>query len=130
MKLSLCAEHALLLLIHLTRQGDRGSSKIQAMAISQGISTESLKKILEVLTTAKYIDKEKDGYHLAQRAGKISVAEIIRLFDGALAPHEPISEKGYDGAPIEKEEKLSALFASIQDQISNRLEKTMIADLA
>jgi DNA-binding IscR family transcriptional regulator len=72
----------------------------------------------------------KGNYRLAKSADKISVAEIIRLFDGALAPLEPVSEKGYGSAPMETEEKLSDLFAQIQKQISERLERTNLADLA
>ena len=70
-----------------------------------------------------------ESFRLAKTADKISVAEIVRLFDGALAPLEPVSEKGYESAPMEQEPKLTNLFGGLQEQIIDRLEKTTLADL-
>lgn len=118
MKVSLRSEHALLPLICLARQANHGGQALASLAGPQNISVGSLKEILDVLVTAKYLDASRDSYRLAQPADRISVVEVIRLFDGALAPHEPVSEKGYDAAPMDHEHKLSALFESIQDDIT------------
>lgn len=128
MKLSLRSEYALLSLIHLSRHADSKSS-VDEIAVSQQIPAEPLREILSVLTHAKYLRNTKDGYKLAKSADKIPVAEIIRLFDGALAPLEPISEKGYQPAPMEKEGKLADLFSQLQDQIIDKLENTNLAEL-
>lgn len=128
MKLSLRSEYALLSLIHLARHADSKSS-VEEIAVSQRIPAEPLIEILSALTHAKYLHNTKDGYKLAKSADKIPVAEIIRLFDGALAPLEPISEKGYQPAPMEKEEKLTDLFSQLQDQIIDKLENTNLAEL-
>ena len=130
MKLSLRSEYALLTLIHLSRQSGGETPSAAEIAAAQHIPTESLAEILSVLIRSKYVRQVKENYRLAKSADKISVAEVIRLFDGALAPLEPVSEKGYNPAPMEKEEKLSGLFAQIQQQISERLEKTSLADLS
>ena len=130
MKLSLRSEYALLTLIHLSRLSDGETSSLDAIAKDQHIPNESLADILSVVIRFKYVKQVGDSYHLAKSADKVSVAEVIRLFDGALAPLEPVSEKGYNPAPMEKEEKLSDLFAQIQDQISERLENTSLADLS
>lgn len=128
MKLSLCSEYALLCLIHLSRHAD-GKSSVEEIAGSQQIPAEALTEILSALTRAKYLLNTNNGYKLARSAGKIPVAEIIRLFDGALAPIEPVSEKGYQPAPMEKEKKLTDLFCQLQDQIIGKLENTSLADL-
>ena len=130
MKLSLRSEYALLSLIQLSRHSDDENSSLETLAASQQIPAEPLAEILSVLIRSKYVRQVKGNYRLAKSADKISVAEIIRLFDGALAPLEPVSEKGYNPAPMEMEEKLTDLFAQIQEQISERLENTSLADLS
>ena len=118
MKLSLRSEHALLSLIQLSRHNEGESYSLEALAACQQIPAEPLAEILSVLSRSRYVRQVKGNYRLAKSADKISVAEIIRLFDGAFAPLEPVSEKGYNPAPMEMEEKLTDLFAQIQEQIS------------
>ncbi len=138
MKLSLHSEYALLTLIHLSRLNDDETSSrkgfgmlsLEAIAKDQQIPNESLMEILSVLIRFKYVKQVGGSYCLAKSADKVSVAEIIRLFDGALAPLEPVSEMGYAEAPMEQEEKLTDLFTQIQEQISERLEGTSLADLS
>jgi Rrf2 family cysteine metabolism transcriptional repressor len=128
MKLSLRSEYALLSLIHLSRHADSKSSA-EEIAVSQHIPVEALTDILAALARASYLQSINNGYKLAKPADKTPVAEIIRLFDGALAPLEPVSEKGYQPAPMEKEEKLIGLFSQLQEQIVDKLESTTLADL-
>jgi len=128
MKLSLLSEYALLSLIHVARQSDTPATST-SIGISQQIPSEMLHEILITLVDAKYLRLAKGGFRLARSAEKIHVIDIIRLFDGALAPIEPVSEKGYQPAPMEKEEKLTNLFSQLQGQIIGKLENTSLADL-
>jgi Rrf2 family cysteine metabolism transcriptional repressor len=128
MKLSLLSEYALLSLIHLARHPDATATSA-SIGISQQIPSEMQHEILVTLFNAKYLRLRKGSYSLAKPAEKIAVIEIIRLFDGALAPIQPVSEKGYQPAPMEREEKLSDLFSQLQDQIIGKLENTRLADL-
>jgi Rrf2 family protein len=128
MKLSLLSEYALLSLIHLARQADVPATSASIKA-SQQIPSEMLNEILLTLVDARYLRLRKGSFSLAKPADKIPVIDIIRLFDGALAPIEPVSEKGYQPAPMEREEKLTDLFSQLQSQIVGRLENTSLADL-
>ena len=128
MKLSLLSEYALLSLIHVARQSDVPATSA-SIGISQQIPSEMLHEILITLVNAKYLRLAKGNFRLAKSAEKIAVIDVIRLFDGALAPLEPISEKGYQPAPMEKEEKLTNLFSQLQSQIVGKLENTSLADL-
>ncbi len=69
------------------------------------------------------------GYTLAKPPHQISLAEVVRLFDGALAPTESVSENFYESTPIEKEHKLTNVFRDIRDYVSNKLESTTLADV-
>lgn len=128
MKLSLRSEYALLTLIHMARQSDTPTTS-SSIGVSQQIPSEMLHEILIILVNAKYLRLTKGNFRLARPAEKIPVIDIIRLFDGALAPVEPISEKGYQPAPMDKEEKLANLFTDLQQHIINKLEGTTLAEL-
>lgn len=128
MKLSLCSEYALLTLIHLARNNELIS--LASLAVTQQVPVESLAEILSVLELSGLVKQVEGRFGLTKSAGEIPVAEIIRLFDGALAPLEPVSSKGYAPAPMDAEEKLSGLFEQIQTEIVARLENTSIAELA
>jgi Rrf2 family transcriptional regulator, cysteine metabolism repressor len=128
MKLSLLSEYALLSLIHVARQTDVPATSASIKA-SQQIPPEMLNEILVTLVDARYLRLRKGSFSLAKPADKIPVIDIIRLFDGALAPIEPVSEKGYQPAPMEREEKLTDLFSQLQSQIVGTLENTSLADL-
>jgi Rrf2 family transcriptional regulator, cysteine metabolism repressor len=128
MKLSLCSEYALLTLIHQARNNELIS--LASLAVTQQVPVESLAEILSVLELSGFVKQVEGRFGLAKSASEISVAEIIRLFDGALAPLEPVSSKGYAPAPMDGEEKLTGLFEQIQVGIVERLENTTIAELA
>ena len=128
MKLSLRSEYALLTLLQVARQPDAPTSSV-SIGDSQQIPSEMLQEILTTLVNARYLRLAKGNFRLAKPAEKIPVIDIIRLFDGALAPVEPISEKGYQPAPMEKEEKLTNLFTDLQQQIIDKLEGTTLGEL-
>jgi Rrf2 family cysteine metabolism transcriptional repressor len=75
------------------------------------------------------IKGQHGGYALAKNPNQISLAEVIRLFDGALAPTESVSENFYESTPIEKEKGLTTIFKDIRDYVSQKLETTTIADV-
>jgi Rrf2 family protein len=96
------------------------------------IPPKFLEQILLALKGAKYLRSTKGqhgGYVLARPANQISLAEVIRLFDGALAPTESVSKYYYEPTPIEKDSALVNVFLDIRDYIANKLEQTTLADV-
>jgi Rrf2 family protein len=132
MKLTVRSEYALLALVHLARDESDRFISVEAIAQSQGIPPKFLEQIMLTLKRAKYLRSTKGqrgGYRLAKPADKITLAEIVRLIDGALAPTESVSLNFYEPTPIEKEQKLLGVFKDIRDYISNKLETTTIQDV-
>lgn len=132
MKLTSRSEYALLALVYLARNESEGYISVETIAVAQDIPPKFLEQILLALKRAKYLRSAKGqhgGYRLARPANKISLAEVIRLFDGALAPTESVSLNFYEPTPIEKEQSLVAVFKEIRDYVSNTLETTTIADV-
>jgi Rrf2 family protein len=133
MKLTARSEYALLALVYLNRQDREGFVSVETIALAQDIPAKYLEQILLALKRAKYLRSSKGqhgGYRLAKPANKISLAEVIRLFDGALAPTESVSEYFYESTPIEKEKSLVQVFKEIRDYVSGKLESTTLADVS
>ena len=133
MKLTSRSEYALLALVYLARSNATGYVSAETIAEAQKIPAKFLEQILLALTRGKYLRSSKGqhgGYKLAKSADKISLAEIIRLFDGALAPTESVSKYFYESTPIEKEKKLVSVFRDIRDYVSEKLESTTLADVS
>lgn len=133
MKLTVRSEYALLALIYLARQERGEFVSVDTIAKAQEIPAKFLEQLMLALKRAHFLRSTKGqhgGYALAKDPGEITLAEIIRLFDGALAPTESVSEKFYEPTPIEREKKLTKVFKDIRDYVSDKLEKTTIADVA
>ncbi len=133
MKLTSRSEYALLALVYLARHNSDGFVSVDTIATAQSIPPKFLEQILLALKRAKYLRSSKGqhgGYRLAKPSNKVSLAEVIRLFDGALAPTESVSQYFYESTPIEKEASLVRVFKDIRDYVSSRLENTTLADVA
>ena len=133
LKLTSRSEYALLALVHLARHVDQGYLPVQAIAAAQKIPPRFLEQILLTLKRGRYVRSLKGqhgGFCLARPAEKITLAEVIRLFDGALAPTESVSKYFYEATPIEKEKKLLRVFRDIRDLVATRLETTTLADVS
>ena len=106
---------------------------VQTIARSQDIPSKFLEQILQTLKRARYVRSRRGqhgGYHLARRADAITLAEIVRLMDGPLAPTDSASKHFYGHTPVERERKLLRVFREIRDHVSDKLESTTIADVS
>jgi len=132
-KLTCRSEYALLALVYLARHQKEEYISVQTIAAAQQIPSKFLEQILLTLKLAKYLNSSKGkngGFRLAKSPDKISLAEITRLFDGALAPTESVSKYFYTHTPIEKEAGLLALFKEVRDFIADKMENTTLADVS
>lgn len=132
MKLTTRSEYALLALVFLARQPKDEFISVETIAKAQSIPQKFLEQLMLALKRAHFLRSAKGqhgGYALSKKPEQISLAEIIRLFDGALAPTESVSENFYESTPIEKEKSLTAVFRDIRDYVSHKLETTTIADV-
>lgn len=132
MKLTTRSEYGLLALVFLARHQKDGFISVDTIATAQKIPPKFLEQILLALKRAHFLHSTKGqhgGYCLAKSPEEITLAEVIRLFDGALAPTESVSENFYESTPIEKERSLVRVFKDIRDYVSKKLESTTIADV-
>jgi Rrf2 family transcriptional regulator, cysteine metabolism repressor len=133
MRLTSRSEYALLALIHLARQKGDGYVPVRVIAEAQAIPPLFLEQILLTLKRSRHVHSLKGqhgGYRLARPANKITLAEIVRLFEGALAPSESASKHFHGSTPIQREKKILRLLRQIRDYISDTLEATTLADVS
>ena len=133
MRLTTRSEYALLALIHLARQSPDEYLSVQAIASSQDIPPKFLGQLLLTLKRGRFVQSRRGprgGYRLARPASKITLAEIVRLFDGPLAPTDSASKHFYGPTPVERERRLLRVFREIRDQVADRLESTTIDDVS
>jgi Rrf2 family transcriptional regulator, cysteine metabolism repressor len=132
MKLTSQSEYALLALVFLARQNDSVITPADRIAKAQSIPIKFLEQILSVLKRAglvKSVKGMRGGYKLSRPAAKISLAEVIRIFEGALAPTMSASHFFYESTPIEQEEQILSVFCEIRDMVAKKLENTFLADV-
>jgi len=132
MKLTTKSEYSILALVYIARHQKKGFIRIDEICDRCRISKKYLEHLLFVFKQNGYIRTRRGvggGYQLAKPASQISVAQIIRLMDGALAPTESVSVYFFSHTPLEKEKKLMKVFKEIRDYISQRLEKLKLSDL-
>ncbi len=132
MKLSKKSEYAFLALIELAKSYEIGFVKLDGICAEKQIPKKFLQQIMLILKGASYVQTERGqsgGYKLSKRPEDISVAEIVRLFDGPIAAVDSASIFFYDKTPLEQSEKFIAILKDIRDYTANKLENTTIKDL-
>lgn len=132
MKLSKKSEYACLAIIDLTENKDKDWVKIIDICNRKSIPKKFLEQILVSLKNSGFVKSKKGsdgGYKLNKSASEITIAEVIRLMDGALAPVESVSKYFYESSPIEQSPQLLNIFKEIRDFICEKLENTTFEDL-
>ena len=132
MRLSSRTEYALLALIYLARLEEGEFVHGQEISSKQSIPIRFLQQILFSLKQARLVKSVKGktgGYALRRRASEISIAEVVRLFDGPLAPSRTVSKFFHEKTPIAGEKKITLLLRGIRDHIAKILENTFLSDI-
>ncbi|HOM60559.1 MAG TPA: Rrf2 family transcriptional regulator [Anaerohalosphaeraceae bacterium] len=132
MKLTTKSEYTILALIYLARQSEGVWVKIEEICRQFDIPKKYLELLLMPLRQNRYVQTRRGangGYRLMRPANQITIAEIVRLMDGPLAPTESVSKYFFSVTPLSQEPKMLAVCKEIRDYIANRLEKLTLADL-
>lgn len=132
MKLTTKSEYSILALIFIARNQRDHYIKTDEICKYYDIPRKYLEQLLMLLKQNGFIKARRGsagGFRLAKDANTISIAQIIRLMDGALAPSESVSEYFYSETPLGKEEKMLSILKNIRDYIADVLENTTLQDL-
>jgi len=133
MRLSTRGEYASRAILELAlRYPQGGPVHTREISRAQNIPQEFLEQILLLLKRAGYLKSKKGprgGFSLAKPPDRITVAEVIRVMDGPLAPIDCVSVIAHETCPMEATCGLRGLWKEVRDSVAAILERTTFGDL-
>lgn len=136
MKLSTRGEYALRALLVLGRdyQEDDSVVRIQEISDQQNIPKRFLEQILNDLKSARVVESKRGvagGYRLSRPPEKITLAEVIRHVEGALAPVSCVSERFYEkcSCPDEARCAIRSVMKEARDAVVKVVERVTVAEM-
>lgn len=136
MKLSTRGEYALRALLVLGRdyQEDDSVVSIQEISRQQNIPKRFLEQILNDLKLARVVESKRGvagGYRLSRSPEKITLAEVIRHLEGALAPVSCVSERFYEkcSCPDEARCAIRSVMKEARDAVVQVVERVTVAEM-
>ena len=136
MKLSTRGEYALRALLVLGRdyQEDDSVVRIQDISEQQNIPKRFLEQILNDLKSARVVESKRGiagGYRLARPPELITLAEVIRHVEGALAPVSCVSERFYEkcSCPDEARCAIRSVMKEARDAVVKVVERVTLAEM-
>ena len=133
--LSKKCQYALHALIYIVEHEDSDRLTIQEIADKKNIPKKFLEGILVDLKNAGIVGSKKGkfgGYYMMKRPENVSVLEIIRLIDGAVAMLPCVSLNFYESCGRCDDEatcRVNKLFSAVRDETLKILSGNTLADL-
>jgi Rrf2 family protein len=133
--LSKKAQYSILALVKLAREYNNGPILINSISESERIPKKFLELILLDLKQAGLLASKKGkggGYFLIRKPEEISLADIIRIVDGAIALIPCVTYKYYQPCQHCKDEKtcgIRSIIKDIRDETVNLLKKVSLTDI-
>jgi Rrf2 family protein len=120
--------------IGLAQELGRDVVSVSELAAAERLPIKFVEQILAQLRMAGYIETRRGktgGYRIAKPLKLISMAELVRLIDGRLAPIACASETCYERCTCPDEEHcgLRMLMIDVRNAIATLLEKYTLADV-
>jgi len=134
MKLSLRGEYALRALLVLGLNYGQAVVRIRAISLQQTIPKRFLEQILNDLKSAGIVQSRRGaagGYRLARAPEEITLAEIVRHIEGALAPVSCVSERFYEkcSCPDESRCAIRSVMQEVRNAVAKIADRVTIAEL-
>ena len=134
MKLSVRGEYALRALIVLGLNAEKDVVRIQTISEQQNIPKRFLEQILNELRAAGILESKRGlggGYRVKVPPEQITLAKVIRLIEGPLAPVSCVSERYYERCSCPSEEKcgIRSIMKEVREAIVKVLEGVTVAQL-
>jgi len=132
MKLSKKGEYALRAMIALSSNYEKGLLQISRISEKEKIPQKFLEQILLDLKKAGLLQSKRGingGYGLIKPPGEISLAQVIRIIDGPLAPLGCVSTWAHIRCPEEKRCGLQRVMLDVRNAIAKILEGISFEDV-
>lgn len=130
--LSKKCKYAIHALVYLAERFQQGPVHIQEIAEAENIPKKFLEAILLELRNAKILHSKKGkggGYYLYRKPSEVTMTEIIRLMDGAIAMLPCVSLNYYEPCEECRDEASCGIrdtFIAVRDQTLKILESNTL----
>jgi Rrf2 family protein len=125
MKISKKTDYALRALFYLVEHRDSGPISIGELARQNAVPKRFLEHIMLDLKSQGWVRSvagKNGGYALAKNPGSISMGEVVRYFDGLLAPINCVSARQYKACSQESRCRFRRVFLEIRDNTARTME--------
>lgn len=131
MKVSTKGRYALRMLVDIAKNQGDGYVALKDIASRQSVSKKYLEQIVAVLNKPDFLRTNRGhlgGYRLARPASEYTVADVLKLTEGGLAP---VACLDYYPVQCERAEECETLFVwqGLYDSISNYLDSITVQDI-
>lgn len=133
MNLSRKGEYALRAMIVLARSHDGRSLRAQEIAEEERIPKKFLEQILLELKNAGLLESKRGaggGYRLIKPPEEVTLARIVRIIEGPLAPLSCVSQMAHVKCPEQNTCRLYSVMLDVRNAIAEVLEGVTLADVS
>jgi len=106
---------------------------IRELARRNDVPKRFLEQIMLALKSQGWVDSSagiRGGYFLAKNPDKITMGQIVRHFDGILAPIDCVSVTGYQRCSQESVCRFRRVFYEARNYVASLMDRTTLAEVA
>jgi len=132
MKISRKTDYALRALFTLVEHHGRGPIPIRELARRNDVPKPFLEQILLEMKAEGWVDSvpgKRGGYVLARKPGEITMGEVVRHFDGLLAPVACVSASCYAWCSQESVCRFRRVLLEIRNHTTRLMDAATLADV-
>ena len=133
MRVSKKTDYALRALFTLVEHHGGTPIPIRELARRNDVPKRFLEQIMLALKAKGWVESTagiRGGYLLARSPTKITLGEVVRHFDGILAPIDCVSVMGYKRCSQESVCRFRRVFFDARNYISNLMDRSTLAEVA
>jgi Rrf2 family protein len=126
-------DYALRALFTLVDHAGSGPIPIRELSRRNDVPKKFLEQIMLALKQRGWVDSVpglRGGYVLAKEPEKITMGEVVRLFDGILAPIACVSVAGYERCSQEPLCRFRRVFLNARNYVAELMDRSTLADVA
>ncbi len=130
MKISKKTDYALRALVTLVEHYRTGPIPIRELARRNDVPKRFLEHIMLHLKAKGWVESAagiRGGYHLAKNPEKISLGEVVRSFDGVIAPIDCVSATCYQRCSQESVCRFRRVFLEARNYTAKLMDSTSLA---
>ena len=133
MRVSKRTDYALRALFTLVEHHGGSPIPIRELARRNDVPKRFLEQIMLALKSRGWVESTagiRGGYLLAKSPEKITMGEVVRHFDGILAPIDCVSVTGYKRCSQESVCRFRRVFFDARNYVANLMDQATLAEVA